>query len=101
MKIIIKDENGQLAVNVESENETGVSRSHIWGVMSQALAAMVAESIQKKDVPPALKKMLIDTTAEMVAVSVKDDFLKVANSGKSGVSFYGKEAEFMSKVFGL
>lgn len=45
MKIIIKDENGQLAVNVESENETGVSRSHIWGVMSQALAAMVAESI--------------------------------------------------------
>mgnify|MGYP005924185973 CR=1 FL=1 len=99
MKIIIKDENGQLAVNVESE--TGVSRSHIWGVMSQALAAMVAESIQKKDVPPALKKMLIDTTAEMVAVAVKDDFLKVANSGKSGVSFYGKEAEFMSKVFGL
>jgi len=101
MKIIIKDENGQLAVNVESENETGVSRSHIWGVMSQALAAMVAESIQKKDAPPALKKMLIDTTAEMVAVAVKDDFLKVANSGKSGVSFYGKEAEFMSKVFGL
>lgn len=100
MKIIIKDEKGQLAVNVESENETGVSRSHIWGVMSQALAAMVAESIQKK-APPALKKMLIDTTAEMVAVAVKDDFLKVANSGKSGVSFYGKEAEFMSKVFGL
>lgn len=99
MKIIIKDENGQLAVNVESE--TGVSRSHIWGVMSQALAAMVAESIQKKDAPPALKKMLIDTTAEMVAVAVKDDFLKVANSGTSGVSFYGKEAEFMSKVFGL
>lgn len=56
MKIIIKDENGQLAVNVESENKTGVSRSHIWGVMSQALAAMVAESIQKKDAPPALKK---------------------------------------------
>lgn len=101
MKIIIKDENGQLAVNVESENETGVSRSHIWGAMSQALAAMVAESIQKKDVPPALKKMLIDTTAEMVAVAVKDNFLKVANSGKSGVSFYGKEAEFMSKALGL
>ena len=101
MKIIIKDENGQLAVNIESENETGVSRSQIWGVMSQALAAMVAEGIQQKDATPALKKKLIDATAEMVAVAVKDDFLKVASSGKSGVSFYGKEAEFMSKVFGL
>ena len=101
MKIIIRDENGQIAVNVESENETGVSRSQVWGVMSLALASMVAEGIQRKDAPSALKKMLIDATAEMVAVAVKDDFLKVANSEKPGVSFYGKEAEFMSKVFGL
>lgn len=50
---------------------------------------------------PRSKKMLIDATAEMVAAAVKDDFLKFANSEKSGVSFYGKEAEFMSKVFGL
>ena len=101
MKIIIKDENGQLAVNIESENETGVSKSQVWATMSLALASMVAENIPKKDAPPTLKKMMIDTTAEMVAAAVKDDFLKIANSSTHGVSFYNKEAEFMRKVFDL
>lgn len=45
--------------------------------------------------------MMIDTTAEMVAAAVKNDFLKIANSSTHGVSFYNKEAEFMRKVFDL
>lgn len=101
MKIIIKDANGQIAVNIEAENETGVSKSQVWATLSLALASMVAEDARKKDMPPALKKLMIDTTAEMVAAAVKDDFLKVANSGTHGVSFYNKEAEFMHKVFDL
>lgn len=101
MKIIIKDANGQIAVNIEAENETGVSKSQVWATMSLALASMVAEDARKKDMPPALKKLMVDTTAEMVAAAVKDDFLKVANSGTHGVSFYNKEAEFMRKVFDL
>ena len=101
MKIIIKDANGQIAVNIEAENETGVSKSQIWTTLSLALESMVAEDTRKKDMPPALKKLMIDTTAEMVAAAVKNDFLKVANSGTHGVSFYNKEAEFMRKVFDL
>lgn len=97
MKIIIKDANGQIAVNIEAENETGVSKSQVWATLSLALASMVAEDARKKDMPPALKKLMIDTTAEMVAAAVKNDFLKVANSGTHGVSFYNKEAEFMRK----
>lgn len=99
MKIIIRDENGQLVVNTESE--TGVSKSQIYATLSLALASMVAEPIQKKDIPPEAKKMLIDATAELVAAAVKDGFAKIAASGTHGVSFYNKEAEFMRKVFGL
>lgn len=101
MKIIIKDANGQIAVNIEAENETGISKSQVLATLSLALASMVAEDARKKDMPPALKKLMIDTTAEMVAAAVKDDFLKVANSGTHGVIFYNKEAEFMRKVFDL
>lgn len=101
MKIIIKDANGQLAVNIEAENEKGVSKSQVWATISLALVSMVAEDIQKKDMPPALKKLAVDTTAEMLAAAVKDNFLKIANSSTHGVSFYNKEAEFMRKVFDL
>lgn len=101
MKIIIMDANGRLAVSIENENKTGVSKSQAWATISLALASMVAEDIQKKDMPPALKKLAVDTTAEMLAAAVKDDFLKAANRGTHGASFYNKEAEFMRKVFGL
>ena len=60
MKIIIKDANGQIAVNIEAENETGVSKSQVWATLSLALASMVAEDARKKDMPPALKKLMID-----------------------------------------
>nr|DAG72276.1 MAG TPA: hypothetical protein [Caudoviricetes sp.] len=99
MKIIIKDANGQLAVNIESEKP--ISQGRVWGTMSLALASMVADPIQQKDIPPEAKKRLISTAAEMVAMAVKEDFTKIANSGTHGVSFYNKEAEFMRKVFDL
>lgn len=56
MKIIIKDANGQLAIDIEAGNEKGVSKSQVWATMSLALASMVAENIQKKGTPPTLKK---------------------------------------------
>lgn len=83
------------------KNEKGVSESQVLSTISLALASMVAKDIQKKDMPPALKKLTVDITAEMLAAAVKDDFLKIANSSTPGVSFYNKEAEFMRKVFDL
>ena len=57
MKIIIKDENGQLAIC--SENEKPISESRIWATLSLALASSIADRIQQKNLPPELKKALI------------------------------------------
>lgn len=54
MKIIIKDENGQLAIC--SENEKPISESRIWATLSLALASSIADRIQQKNLPPELKK---------------------------------------------
>lgn len=99
MKIIIKNTNGQLAVNVQSE--TPISRSEVWATVSLALASMVAEPLQQNNTLPQLKKAVVDQTAEMLAKAVKDDFIKVATGNCRGVSFYNKEAEFMRKVYDL
>lgn len=101
MKLLSRTQTDRLLSTSRPKNETGVSKSQVWATLSLALASMVAEDARKKDMPPALKKLMIDTTAEMVAAAVKNDFLKVANSGTHGVSFYNKEAEFMRKVFDL
>lgn len=99
MKIIIKDENGQLAVCTESEKP--ISQSQIWATLSLALASSVADRIQQKNIPTDIKKVMIEVVGERVAAAVKDDFLKIANSSTHGVSFYNKEAEFMRGVFNL
>ncbi len=54
MKIIIKDENGQLAIC--SENEKPISEGRIWATLSLALASSIAAHIQQKNLPPELKK---------------------------------------------
>ena len=72
MKIIIKDENGQLAIC--SENEKPISESRIWATLSLALASSIADRIQQKNLPPELKKALIETTSERVAAVVKKRF---------------------------
>lgn len=78
MKIIIKDENGQLAIC--SENEKPISESRIWATLSLALASSIADRIQQKNLPPELKKALIETTSERVAAAVKNDFVRIASS---------------------
>lgn len=99
MKIIIKDENGQLAIC--SENEKPISESRIWATVSLALASSIADRIQRKNLPPELKKALIETTSERVAAVVKDDFVRIASSNAKGVTFHDKEASFMREVYGL
>lgn len=99
MKIIIKDENGQLAIC--SENEKPISQSRIWATLSLALASSIADHIQQKNLPPELKKALIEITGERVAAAVKDDFAKIASSNTKGVIFHDKEASFMREVYGL
>ena len=99
MKIIIKDENGQLAIC--SENEKPISESRIWATLSLALASSIADRIQRKNLPPELKKALIETTSERVAAVVKDDFVRIASSNAKGVTFHDKEASFMREVYGL
>lgn len=99
MKIIIKDENGQLAIC--SENEKPISESRIWATLSLALASSIADRIQRKNLPPELKKTLIETTSERVAAVVKDDFVRIASSNAKGVTFHDKEASFMREVYGL
>lgn len=99
MKIIIKDENGQLAIC--SENEKPISESRIWATLSLALASSIADRIQRKNLPPELKKALIETTSERVAAVVKDDFVRIASSNAKGVTFHDKEASFMHEVYGL
>lgn len=99
MKIIIKDENGQLAIC--SENEKPISESRIWATLSLALASSIADRIQRKKLPPELKKALIETTSERVAAVVKDDFVRIASSNAKGVTFHDKEASFMREVYGL
>lgn len=94
MKIIIKDENGQLAIC--SENEKPISQSRIWATLSLALASSIADHIQQKNLPPELKKALIEITGERVA-----DFAKIASSNTKGVTFHDKEASFMREVYGL
>lgn len=83
MKIIIKDENGQLAIC--SENEKPISESRIWATLSLALASSIADRIQQKNLPPELKKALIETTSERVAAAVKNDFVRIASSNTKGV----------------
>lgn len=99
MKIIIKDENGQLAIC--SENEKPISESRIWATLSLALASSIADRIQRKNLPPELKKALIETTSERVAAGGKDDFVRIASSNAKGVTFHDKEASFMREVYGL
>lgn len=99
MKIIIKDENGQLAIC--SENEKPISESRIWATLSLALASSIADRIQQKNLPPELKKELIETTGKRVAAAVKDDFVRIASSNTKGVTFHDKEASFMREVYGL
>lgn len=96
MKIIIKDENGQLAIC--SENEKPISESRIWATLSLALASSIADRIQQKNLPPELKKALIETTSERVAAAVKNDFVRI---NTKGVTFHDKEASFMREVYGL
>lgn len=99
MKIIIKDENGQLAIF--SENEKPISQSQIWATLSLALASSIADHIKQKNLPPELKKELIEITGKRVAAAVKDSFVKTASSNTKGVTFYDKEASFMREVYGL
>ena len=99
MKIIIKDENGQLAIC--SENEKPISEGRIWATLSLALASSIAAHIQQKNLPPELKKELIEVTGKRVAAAVKDDFVKIASSNTKGVTFHNKEASFMREVYGL
>lgn len=86
MKIIIKDENGRLAIC--SENEKPISESRIWATLSLALASSIADRIQRKNLPPELKKALIETTSERVAAVVKDDFVRIASSNYLYNSIY-------------
>lgn len=99
MKIIIKDENGQLAIC--SENEKPISESRIWATLSLALASSIADRIQQKNLPLELKKALIETTSERVAAAVKNDFVRIASSNTKGVTFHDKESSFMREVYGL
>ena len=99
MKIIIKDENGQLAIC--SENEKPISQSWIWATLSLARASLIADHVQQKNLPPELKKELIEITGKRVAAAVKDDFVKIASSNTKGVTFHDKEASFMREVYGL
>lgn len=99
MKIIIKDENGQLAVCAESEKP--ISQSQIWATLSLALASSVADRIQQKNIPTDIKKAMIEVVGERVAAAVKDDFSKIAGSSTKGVTFHDKEASFMREVYGL
>lgn len=99
MKIIIKYENGQLAIC--SENEKPISESRIWATLSLALASSIADRIQQKNLPPELKKALIETTSERVAAAVKNDFVRIASSNTKGVTFHDKESSFMREVYGL
>ena len=69
--------------------------------MSLALASSIADRIQRKNLPPELKKALIETTSERVAAVVKDDFVRIASSNAKGVTFHDKEASFMREVYGL
>ena len=113
MKIIIKDENGQLAIC--SENEKPISQSRIWATLSLALASSIADHIQQKNLPPELKKALIEITGERVADAQLQDAASIfANEMKTVViarykmnladrkeEFTGKEAAFLSKLFNL
>ena len=99
MKIIIKDENGQLTVCTESEKP--IPQSQIWATLSLALESLVADSIRQKNIPADSKKEMIEVVGEMVAATVKGGISEIAGSSTKGVTFYDKEASFMSKVLGL
>lgn len=99
MKIIIKDENGQLTVCAESEKP--IPQSQIWAALSLALASLVADYIEQKNIPADSKKVMIEVVGEMVAATVKDDISEMAGSSTKGVTFYDKEAAFMREVYGL
>ncbi len=101
MKIIIEQLDGRMVLSMSADD--GVQRSDVAELLSLALCSTLYQMMElPKDIPEALKKKILNETADLAAEAVKSNFLDVAYQ-RSGVtaSFINKEAEFMAKLMGL